>query len=179
MILVLMGVSGCGKTTIGQALAQRMACDYLDADSFHSQANIDKMHRGIPLDDTDRAPWLAAIRSEIDACHRGGRTHIFGCSALRQRYRDVLCNHGDDKAVVFVYLNGSFELIRRRLAARTDHFFDANLLRSQFDALEAPADALTVDIDQPVTQIVDEIMRRLPAQAATMAGLPGATIRSI
>lgn len=97
MILVLMGVSGCGKTTIGTALAQRLGCEYLDADSFHSLSNIDKMHRGIPLDDADRAPWLAAIRHEIEACHRDGRMHVFGCSALRQRYRDVLSDGGRAK----------------------------------------------------------------------------------
>jgi gluconokinase len=169
MILVIMGVSGCGKTTIGEKLSQRLACEYLDADSFHSQANIDKMHRGTPLDDADRAPWLAAIRAEIDACHRDGRMHVFGCSALRQRYRDVLSDHGRDPHVVFVYLEGSFELIRARLAARTDHFFDAGLLRSQFDALEVPTDALAVDIDQPVDAVVDEILRRLPAKPAESA----------
>lgn len=169
MILVLMGVSGCGKTTIGEKLSQRLACEYLDADSFHSQANIDKMHRGIPLDDDDRAPWLAAIRQEIDACHRDGRTHVFGCSALRQRYRDVLSNQGRDASVVFVYLEGSYELIRGRLASRTDHFFDAALLRSQFDALEVPVDALAVDIDQPIDSIVDEVLRRLPATPGAAA----------
>jgi gluconokinase len=170
MILVLMGVSGCGKTTIGKALAQRLGCEYLDADSFHSQANIDKMHRGIPLDDADRAPWLAAIRREIEACHHDGRTHVFGCSALRQRYRDVLSDHGRDEAVVFVYLAGSFDLIRGRLAGRTDHFFDAALLRSQFEALEVPTDALAVDIDQSVDGIVDEVMRRLPGVSAVRDG---------
>ncbi|QEI06008.1 gluconokinase [Pigmentiphaga aceris] len=170
MILVLMGVSGCGKTTIGEHVAQRLACEYQDADSFHSQANIDKMHRGMPLDDDDRAPWLAAIRQEIEACHRDGRTHVFGCSALRQRYRDVLSDHGRDRAVVFVHLAGSFELIRDRLAARTDHFFDAKLLRSQFDALEVPADAITVSIDQSVEDIVNEILRRLPAADQDHAG---------
>jgi len=164
MILVLMGVSGCGKTTIGENVAQRLACDYQDADSFHSQANIDKMHRGIPLNDEDRAPWLAAIRHEIDACHRDGRTHIFGCSALRQRYRDVLSDHGRDHKLIFVYLEGTFDLIHDRLAARTDHFFDARLLRSQFDALEVPINAIAVSIDQSVDQIVGEILRRLPEE---------------
>jgi gluconokinase len=164
MILVLMGVSGCGKTTIGEKVAQGLACEYLDADSFHSQANIDKMHRGIPLNDEDRAPWLAAIRREIEACHRDGRTHVFGCSALRQRYRDVLSDQGRDRQLIFVYLDGSYELIHDRLAARTDHFFDARLLRSQFDALEVPINAIAVSIDQSVGQIVDEILRRLPGQ---------------
>ena len=164
MILVLMGVSGCGKTTIGEKVAQRLACEYQDADSFHSQANIDKMHRGTPLNDEDRAPWLAAIRQEIDACHRDGRTHVFGCSALRQRYRDVLSDQGRDSKLIFVYLEGSFDLIHDRLAARTEHFFDARLLRSQFDALEVPTDAIKVSIDQSVDQIVDEILRRLPEQ---------------
>ena len=168
MILVLMGVSGCGKTTIGEKVAQRLACEYRDADSFHSQANIDKMHRGIPLNDEDRAPWLAAIREEIEACHRDGRTHIFGCSALRQRYRDVLSDQGRDRQLIFVYLEGTFELIHDRLAARTDHFFDAKLLRSQFDALEVPTDAITVSIDQSVDQIVDDILRRLPEQPAAI-----------
>ena len=166
MILVLMGVSGCGKTTIGEKVAQRLACEYQDADSFHSQANIDKMHRGIPLNDEDRAPWLAAIRHEIEACHRDGRTHIFGCSAQRQRYRDVLSDQGRDSKLIFVYLEGSFDLIHDRLAARTEHFFDARLLRSQFDALEVPTDAINVSIDQSVDQIVDEILRRLPEQPA-------------
>ena len=164
MILVLMGVSGCGKTTIGEKVAQRLACDYQDADSFHSQANIDKMHRGIPLNDEDRAPWLAAIRHEIEACHRDGRTHVFGCSALRQRYRGVLSDEGRDGKLIFVYLEGTFDSIHDRLAARTDHFFDARLLRSQFDALEVPVNAIAVNIDQSVDQIVSEILRRLPQQ---------------
>jgi len=127
MILIAMGVSGCGKTTIGEMLAKQLNCDFADADSFHSQANKDKMHKGIPLDDEDRWPWLKAIRASIEEKRADGKPHVYACSALKRVYRDIL--RDGDRDVTFVYLKGTPELLRERIKTRTGHFFDPALLQ--------------------------------------------------
>ncbi len=167
MIVVVMGVSGCGKSTVGQKIAERLGCAFRDGDEFHSDANRAKMHAGIPLNDDDRKPWLESIRAYMDETTSGGRSLVVACSALKQRYRDVLRgNAGNGSHTEFVYLKGSFDLLQSRLAARKDHFFNPNLLRSQFDALEEPTDAVVVDIALPPDAIVDEAVKQLQARAA-------------
>jgi gluconokinase len=162
MIVVVMGVSGSGKSTVGQLLAQRWGCPFSDADGFHPPANIEKMHRGIPLTDADRLPWLHAIRAAMDASIARGEDHVFACSALKREYRRILAH---DDEVVFVHLTGSPDLIRERLTARTGHFFDPALLQSQLDTLEVPDDAVAVDIRRSPDDIVEDLTRALRPQA--------------
>jgi gluconokinase len=162
MILIVMGVSGAGKTKIGEMLAERLSCSFTDGDAFHSDANKEKMHRGIPLTDDDRRPWLRTIRAAIDARLRAGETAVFTCSSLKRAYRDVL--RGGETDVRFVYLNGTFDLLKARLAARSGHFFDPSLLQSQLDTLEAPGpdEAIEVSIDLTPEQIVENVLAQLP-----------------
>jgi len=159
-----MGVSGCGKSTVGQKIALRLGCAFRDGDEFHSDANRAKMHAGIPLNDDDRWPWLETIRAYMDEMTGGGRSLVVACSALKQRYRDVL--RGPSGNAEFVYLKGDFALLQGRLAARQDHFFNPNLLRSQFEALEEPTDAIVVDIALAPDTIVEVAVTQLQARAA-------------
>jgi gluconokinase len=160
MIVVLMGVSGSGKTTVGQLLARDLGWTFIDADDYHPAANVEKMRRGIPLDDDDRRPWLQALRRRVDeACDRGEDV-VLACSALKHAYQEYLQHHAP-RCVRYVYLSGSEELIRRRLAARTGHFMNPGLLHSQFETLEPPDDALRVDITPAPDVIAAEIRRRL------------------
>jgi len=155
MIIVLMGVSGSGKTTIGQRLAQSLGWTFYDGDDFHPQANIDKMRQGIPLTDGDRDSWLTALQQLIDSLLQNDRSAVLACSALKQTYRNRL--QRDLAHVRFVYLKGDFDLIRRRLMSRQGHFMRADLLRSQFATLEEPQGVLTVDISRSPEQIVTTI----------------------
>ena len=161
MILIAMGVSGCGKTTIGEMLAKKLNCDFADADSFHSQANKDKMHKGIPLDDEDRWPWLKAIRASIEEKLADGQSHVYACSALKRVYRDIL--RDGDNEVTFVYLKGTPELLRERIKTRTGHFFDPALLQSQLDTLEPPGpdEAIEADIALSPEAIVDKVLKEV------------------
>ncbi len=154
-----MGVSGSGKTTIGQALAERLGWPFYDGDDFHPPANIDKMARGIPLDDADRLPWLRAIHNFIVVCLRRNQSVIMACSALKQSYRERLSKNRPD--IIFVYLRGDDELILRRMRARQDHFMKEELLKSQFEALEVPEAAIVVDIEAGVNRIVDRLLEKL------------------
>lgn len=165
MIVVVMGVSGCGKSTVGRMIAERLGCAFRDGDEFHSEANRAKMHAGIPLNDDDRKPWLETIRAYMDETTAGGRSLVVACSALKERYRDVLRGAPSD-STAFVYLKGDFELLQNRLAARKDHFFNPALLRSQFDALEEPADAIVVDIALPPETAVQQAVEQLQARTA-------------
>lgn len=161
MILIAMGVSGAGKSRIGEMLAERLSCSYTDGDAFHSAANKEKMHHGIPLTDDDRWPWLRAIREAIEEKQRAGETAVFTCSSLKRSYRDVL--RGTDTDVRFVYLQGSFEVLHERLKTRTGHFFDPSLLKSQLDTLEEPGpdEAIVVSIELTPEQIVDQVMVKI------------------
>ena len=142
-VVVVMGVSGCGKTPVGRALAAAARWDFIEADDLHSAANVAKMSSGVPLGDADRAPWLASVRASIDACTgRGGRA-VVACSALREAYRRVLAPDPADTR--FAFLRGDFDLIQGRMAGRSGHFMKEELLRSQFETLQAPASALTLD----------------------------------
>lgn len=158
MIVVLIGVSGSGKTTIGTMLADAMNCPFLDGDSLHSDANIYKMAHGVPLTDVDRAPWIAAIHARILEYSEHGQDLVVGCSALKQGYRTVLA---EGVAITWVYLKGSLELIRARLRHRASHFMKAEMLESQVDALEEPQDALVVDVSAAPAVIVGRILSHL------------------
>ena len=158
VIVVVMGVAGAGKTTIGEMLADAIPCPFLEGDSLHPRANVEKMSRGIPLTDADRAPWLSAIHARMADVHNRGDSLVVGCSALKQSYRSVLA---DRLPVTFVYLKGSMELIRSRLVHRTSHFMKANMLDSQFAALEEPSDALVVDASESPAAIVERILSAL------------------
>jgi gluconokinase len=160
--LIVMGVSGSGKSTIADRLAQRLRWSYEDGDKFHPASNVAKMSAGHPLTDDDRWPWLQAIADEIDRVCRAGQHAVIACSALKRAYRDILVHGRSD--VRIVYLQGAQELIAKRLAARKHHFMPPGLLDSQFKTLEPP-DAgehpVTVSIDAPVDAIVDDIVRGL------------------
>ena len=158
--LILMGVAGSGKTTLGEALSRRLGWEFRDADRFHPPANIAKMSAGTPLQDADRWPWLQAIRNHMVSEHAAGRSGIIACSALKQTYRDLLGGAGDPW-VRFVHLSGSRDLIEGRMRAREGHFMPVSLLDSQFATLESPADAITLDIASPPEALVDEVLRRL------------------
>jgi gluconokinase len=154
--LIVMGVSGSGKTTIGQAIAAKLDWDFYDADDFHPQENISKMEKGIPLTDSDRVPWLDSLHDLIESCLRSGRPGVLACSALKERYRQKLLE--GNEGVKIIYLRGSYELIWSRMSARKNHYMKPEMLRSQFDALEEPTDALVVDISESVDEIVREIL---------------------
>jgi carbohydrate kinase (thermoresistant glucokinase family) len=157
-----MGVSGSGKTTIGEKLAARMSWRYEDADTFHPPSNVAKMSAGQPLTDEDRWPWLKAIAAEIDRACTAGERLVIGCSALRRIYRDVLVHGRDD--VRFIYLDGTQALIADRIGQRKGHFMPPGLLTSQFQTLEPPLPderAMTVSIDAQVEVIIDRIISQL------------------
>jgi gluconokinase len=156
---VVMGVSGCGKSSVARLLAKRMGGLFLDADDFHPPANVAKMAAGIPLTDDDRWPWLDALNRELKSHRAEGRSVFLACSALRQIYRDRLSAGLPE--LRFIYLKGSKELIRGRMSHRKDHFMPAALLDSQFATLEEPLDAITVSIADPVNVIVDNVERQL------------------
>ena len=161
-IAVIMGVSGSGKTTIGRALARRLVWRFQEGDALHPPETIAKIKAGQPLDDEDRTPWLAAIAARIDEWRRRGTCGVITCSALKRRYRDIIIGNRSD--VRLVYLAGSPALIGGRLAQRRDHFMPANLLDSQFAALEPPAsgeDAITASVDARVDAIVERIAAAL------------------
>ena len=174
--LIVMGVSGSGKSTVGEALARRLGWRFEDGDKFHPASNVAKMHAGIPLTDDDRWPWLKAIADEVDRACEAGSPAVIACSALKRAYRDVLVHGRGD--VRIVYLRGNQPLIARRLALRKGHFMPPGLLASQFQTLEPPADdeaVIAVSIDAPVDAIVDDVVRQLqraPAENTSPTGHP-------
>ena len=164
MIIILMGVSGAGKTFIGERLAAGLGWSFYEGDDYHPQRNIDKMSKGRALTDADRAPWLHALHDLIGELRAQDEGAILSCSALKRAYRDRLVRGYDD--VRIVYLRGSYDLIRQRLEDRQGHFMKAELLASQFQALEEPEpseNVLTVDISQNPKTIVEAIQRELSA----------------
>jgi gluconokinase len=160
-IILIMGVSGSGKTTIGRRVAAALGWPYFEADDFHSVANKEKMAQGIPLNDADREPWLATIRAKMDECRAAGQSAVFTCSALKEKYRAALLTPGDD--TLLVYLRGSFETIQARVAQRQGHYMKAGLVESQFEALEEPKDAFTLDVTLAPEEIVQAILARVGA----------------
>jgi len=158
MIVIVMGTTGSGKTTIGTLLAKRLGCEFVDADDFHPPANVEKMKHGIPLTDADREPWLKTLHDKIVEWTAEKRNVVLACSALRRSYRDELRASPDVK---FVYLKGSYELFSQRVLARKGHFAKQDLLASQFATLEEPTDAITVDATKSPEQMVSEVRRQL------------------
>lgn len=158
MIVIIMGVVGSGKTTIGRLLAQEPGWEFADADDFHSPSNIEKIRRGIPLNDEDREPWLNQLHQAITGWLSQDRNVVLACSALKRKYRQKL-EAGPE--VRFVYLNGTAPLIAARLRARQGHFADEKILASQLADLEEPESALTVDIAETPAHIVDKIRKAL------------------
>ncbi|MBW4644900.1 MAG: gluconokinase [Goleter apudmare HA4340-LM2] len=163
MIIIIMGVSGSGKSTIGKMLAESLHWQFSDADSFHSPENIEKMQCGIPLSDADRIPWLQVLQTAIKNWLQENKNVVLACSALKASYRQFLLsdnnqlhpNPGD--RIQLVYLQGSFDTIHNRLQARQNHFMTAKLLKSQLDTLEEPSDAIHLDISEPPAIIVQKI----------------------
>ena len=155
-IILVMGVAGSGKTTIGRSLAAELGWPYFEADSFHSPASRAKMTGGTPLTDGDRAPWLAAIRARMDECRSHRRNAVFTCSALKDAYRRVLLEGADD--VGLVYLAGDYQTILARVSHRQGHYLKAGLVRSQFDTLEPPRDALAINTGKnPPAAVIAQI----------------------
>jgi gluconokinase len=164
MIVILMGVSGSGKTSVGRVLADRLRWAFEDADDWHPAANVEKMRSGIALTEADRAPWIAALANAITGWVAGRRDVVLACSALRRWYRDALRSGASDPQTGrFVYLKGTYDAIDQRLRARTTHFMPESLLQSQFATLEEPdqAEALVIDVSLPVDAIVETIISEL------------------
>ena len=163
IVVVLMGVSGTGKTAVGTRLARALGGTFAEGDDYHPPANVAKMRSGTPLDDADRKPWLEALSREIGGWLAEGEPVVLACSALKQRYRDIL--KAGRPGVVFVHLKGDPALIRTRLQGRRGHYMPASLLDSQLAALEEPEDAIAVGIEGTPDQIVAEILKKLAASS--------------
>lgn len=164
MIIVVMGVAGCGKTSVGEALAGRLGWPFLEGDAFHPQINKDKMAAGTPLTDDDRWPWLDRIAAEMAALAGRGENALVGCSALKRVYRDRLRAGAATVPVRFVHLTGSLDIHRKRIRERTGHFMPASMLNSQLATLEPPGPdegAVIIDIDQPLADMVDQVIAAL------------------
>ena len=159
MIILVMGVSGSGKTTIGKQLADSLQWEFSDGDSFHSPENVEKMRRGIPLTEVDRQPWLQAMQRAIAQWLQADKNVVLACSALKESYRQLLIV--DKTRIKLVYLKGSYQLIQKRLQERKNHYMSEKLLNSQFDVLEEPADAIDIDITAPTPVIIQTIKTAL------------------
>jgi gluconokinase len=160
-VFIIIGVSGCGKTTIGSLLAAQLNCPFYDGDDFHPPQNVAKMASGTPLNDADRAPWLRRLHDLLAEHLAQGETAVLACSALKKKYRDLLREENEN--VQFIYLHGDFDLIWQRMSARQGHYMKADMLQSQFDTLEIPGsdEALTIHIDQKPDDIMAEIMGQI------------------
>lgn len=170
MQVVVMGVTGVGKTTVGRLIAERLAARFVDADDFHPPENVAKMRAGTPLDDADRQPWLAALNAHLREAARRGDSVVLACSALKSAYRERL--REGVPALRFVHLVGARELIAERLGARAGHYMNPALLDSQFASLERPDDALSLDIGPPPEELADAVcadLARVPAPSSSPA----------
>jgi len=152
-----MGVSGSSKTTLGKALAEELGWDFFDADDFHPPENISKMANGIPLNDSDRAPWLTSIHDQLLSTLKTDRHPVLACSALKEKYRAQLLDGID--GIVIIYLKGSYDMIWSRMSARQGHYMKSDMLKSQFDTLEEPQGAFVVDVSMPLAEMVNSILR--------------------
>jgi gluconokinase len=169
LIVILMGVVGAGKTTVGGLLAESLGWHFADGDDFHPAENIEKIRHGLPLSDADRAPWLRALHRSIVRWDRRGENVVLACSALKRKYREALQRGA---MVQFVHLEGDYQLIRERLRARRGHFASDAILKSQFDDLEPSGEILTVGIDQAPAEIAQEIIRKLKASRPAAFATP-------
>lgn len=159
MIILVMGVSGSGKTTVGQLLAKSLGWEFCDADALHPVANIKKMSCGIPLDDVDRKPWLGRLQQAIAQWLQEDKNMVLACSALKVAYRQILLQ--DKECIRLIYLKGDFKIIQERLKKRPDHYMSPELLQSQLDTLEEPSEAIYIDVSQPPEVVVREIKTKL------------------
>lgn len=155
---IVMGVSGSGKSTVGKALAERLSWDFFDADDFHPPENIAKMARGIPLDDSDRTPWLRALSDQLLSTLKAGRHPVLACSALKESYRKKLLDGKD--GVEIIYLKGSYELLWARMSGRQGHFMKPEMLKSQFETLEEPQNALILDVSMPLDEMLADVVEK-------------------
>ena len=172
VIVVVMGVSGSGKTTVSALLAAALGCQFQEGDDLHPAENVEKMHGGTPLTDADRLPWLHKIAEEIDSWRARGESGVLTCSALKRSYRDIII--GDRPDVTLVYLKGSYDLIRRRMAARHEHFMPVALLDSQFATLQEPTPdehPIIVDVGSRPAEIAAEIVHQLEERHGTMTAV--------
>jgi gluconokinase len=158
MVILLMGTTGAGKTTVGKILATRLHWTFLDADDFHPPANIEKMHHGIPLTDADRLPWLGKIHAELLRQTQSGKNVVLACSALKQSYRDLLSSEVD---VGIVYLRGTYDVMRQRIESRHGHFAGEGILAGQFADLEEPRNAAVLDVSRSPQQLAAEVIASL------------------
>lgn len=158
MVIILMGPTGAGKTTVGEILSRELGWEFADADHFHSAANVEKMSKGIGLTDEDRKPWLAALRHKIEQWIAAGQNGILACSALKQAYRQEL---SVGPQVKWIYLKGTFEELTQRVAARQGHYAKKELVVSQFAALEEPKEAIAIDVSRSPEEIATEVRRVL------------------
>ena len=159
-IEIVMGVSGSGKSTVGKLLAQRLDWEFFDADDFHPPVNIEKMSRGIPLNDRDRQPWLERLHGAIENWRTNKQSVVLACSALKSRYRQILVGNDGD-CIEWIYLKGTFERLSQRLRDRQHHFMTEALLQSQFDTLEEPENVLWLDISHSPEVLVGNILESL------------------
>lgn len=159
-VFVVMGVSGCGKTTVGLALAEKLGCSFYDGDDFHPPENVAKMASGTPLNDEDRHPWLVRLHELLAGHVSRGETAVLACSALKKKYREILQVNNETR---FIFLHGSFDLIWERMQARQNHYMKAEMLQSQFDTLEPPGvdEALTIQIGQNIESILKSIQNQI------------------
>lgn len=160
MFYIVMGVSGSGKSTVGKMLSDRLNCLFYDADDFHSASNIVKMSQGIPLNDSDRFDWLIKLQKIVLDAIKKQKSGVMACSALKEEYRKIITGNQATK-IIWIYLRGDYNTIYERIQKREDHFLKANLLRSQFDTLEEPKNALTIDIADEPKVILESIMKVL------------------
>lgn len=158
-VVILMGVSGCGKTTIGQSLANQLGWLFIESDDYHSEEDVHKMANGIPLTDEDRWPWIKRLHLVLHEHIKQDQSLVLACSALKESYRRKI--NGELSGIHYVYMKGDFGTIQERMVQREDHYMKANMLQSQFDVLEEPADAIIVDITQSPENIVKEILDKL------------------
>ena len=169
-VYIIMGVSGCGKSTIGKGLATALSISFYDGDDFHSSENTNKMTQGVALTDEDRYSWLLDINKNCKQAIQENKSIVFACSALKNKYRELLAK-GIEKNVLYIYLEGNKELIYKRLEARNHHFMPASLLESQFDILEVPEKALKIDISAHQDTIIQNIMNQLTKAEFGIIGL--------
>lgn len=160
MVIIVMGVSGSGKSTVGPLLASKLNLPFKDADHFHPESNVQKMESGTPLTDADRKPWLEELNHSLKKWKDNGGA-VLACSALKKTYRNILKKDLRDEEIIFIHLDGEKKLIAERLKKRYGHYMPASLLQSQFETLEEPQQAISVDIEPSPRQIVDEILSKL------------------
>lgn len=157
--IILMGVAGSGKTSVGLRLAEILGWSFFDGDDFHSPGNVTKMSKGIPLDDSDRQDWLVSLHDLIEQKSSEGKSILVACSALKKEYRETL--RKDNPEVVFVFLRGSYNLIYNRMKNRKNHYMDAGMLQSQFEDLDEPTNAIEININQDFESIVDNVLQKI------------------